>query len=181
MKKRMVSSGVVLAVLIAMFLIIFPQTEILTENELIAFRYSDDISEFESELSVNENYMYYDKLDISIHNVDIQKFFIFYVIRMEYIEGNYCETEFLLKEEYIADFLQRAEIQYNSHNVDVAELIAGKMVIVGNTRYFTEEEKMVIEYTMDDNYGIMYLFESDGLLVIQVGESDEGPKFIAYK
>ena len=80
MKKRMISSGVVLAVLSAMFLIIFPQTEILTENELIAFRYSDDISEFESELSVNENYMYYDKLDISIHNVDIQKFFIFILI-----------------------------------------------------------------------------------------------------
>lgn len=77
MKKRMISSGVVLAVMIAMFLIIFPQTEILTENELIAFRYSDDISEFESELSVNENYMYYDKLDISLHNIDIQKFLFF--------------------------------------------------------------------------------------------------------
>ena len=181
MKKRMISSGVVLAVMIAMFLIIFPQTEILTENELIAFRYSDDISEFESELSVNENYMYYDKLDISLHNIDIQKFLFFYVIRMDYIEGNYCETEFQLEEEYIKNFLESARIEYNSHDVNVAELIKGKTAVVGNTRYFTEEEKMVIEYTMDDNYEIMYLFESDGLLVIQVGESDEGPKFIAYK
>lgn len=100
---------------------------------------------------------------------------------MDYIEGNYCETEFQLEEEYIKNFLESARIEYNSHDVNVAELIKGKTAVVGNTRYFTEEEKMVIEYTMDDNYEIMYLFESDGLLVIQVGESDEGPKFIAYK
>ena len=30
-------------------------------------------------------YMYYDKLDISIHNVDIQKFFIFYVIEKHFV------------------------------------------------------------------------------------------------
>ena len=65
--------------------------------------------------------------------------------------------------------------------MDVAALIEGKEAIVGNIRYFTDEEKMRIEYSLDDVYEVMYLFEAEGVLVIQVGEIDEGPKFIAYK
>ena len=179
--KKKIYIGIAGFVLLTAFLVVYPKIEFLTENELIAFRYSDDISEFETELSLDENYMYYDKYDISIHEINIKKIGFFYMIRMKYIEGNYCETEFLLEESYVADFLERAVIEYSSHDVDVAALIEGKEAIVGNIRYFTDEEKMRIEYSLDDVYEVMYLFEAEGVLVIQVGEIDEGPKFIAYK
>ena len=181
MGKRRIYIGIAVFILLAVFLLVYPRIEFITENELIALRYSDDISEFETELSLDENYMYYEKYDISIHEIDIEKFGFFYVIRMGYIEGNYCETEFLLKETYIEDFIERAVIEYNSHDVDVEALIEGKEAVVGNTRYFTDDEKMLIEYSLDDVYEVMYLFEAEGLFVIQVGEIDEGPKFIAYK
>ena len=41
--------------------------------------------------------------------------------------------------------------------------------------------KESIDYVLDGKYETLYVFYVDDLLVIQVGFSDEGPKFIAYK
>ena len=40
---------------------------------------------------------------------------------------------------------------------------------------------MVITYTLNNRHETMYVFYQYDLLVIQVGLSDEGPKYIAYK
>jgi hypothetical protein len=36
-------------------------------------------------------------------------------------------------------------------------------------------------YKLDDKYEELYVFYLDDLLVIQVGNTDEGPKYIAYE
>lgn len=179
--KKFCITMIVVVFVIGVLLAIYPTLEIQTEDKLIAFRYSDDISEFETELSLDENYTYYEKRDISIHSFDFKKFLFFHVLVMEYVEGNYCDVEFVLEESYIQDFLERAEIQSNESNLDIAKLIEGKEAIVGNTRYLENEYDKCIEYILDGKHETLYVFYQDDLLVIQVGVSDEGPQYIAYK
>lgn len=182
MKKKFIIIGVVIAFLVIFFLV-YPTVEfqVPSKSQLIAFRYSDDISEFETELSLDENYTYYEKRDISIRSFEFKKFLLFHVLVMEYVEGNYCDTEFLLEESYIQDFLERGEIQLNESSLDIAMLIEGKEAIVGNTRYFGNEYDKSIDYELDGEYETLYVFYQDDLLVIQVGSPDEGPRYIAYK
>ena len=100
---------------------------------------------------------------------------------MEYEEGNYCDTQFVLEEDYIRDFLERAEIEENVNNLDIAKLIEGKEAIVGNTRYLGNDYENGIFYVLDGKYEELYVFYVDDLLVIQVGSPDESPKYIAYR
>lgn len=181
MKKRVFISIILAIIVIGILLILYPTIEIQTDNKLIAFRYSDDISEFETEVSHNESYFYYAERDISISGVDTKKFLFFYVLIMEYEEGNYCDTEFLLEEEYIEKFLNHATIEYNKDDLDIAQLIEGKTAIVGNTRYTGNDYKKSIDYILDGKHETLFVFYVDDLLVMQVGMPDEGPKFIAYQ
>lgn len=168
-------------IVIGILLLVYPTIEIQTDDKLIAFRYTDDLTEFESEISYNESYVYYADRDISIYDFDFKNFLVFHVITMEYIEGNYCDTQFVLEEQYIQDFLERAEIKYNDSNIDIAKLIEGKEAIVGNTRYLGNDYVNGIYYVLDGKHEEMYVFYVDDLLIIQVGSPDESPKFIAYK
>lgn len=181
MKKKIWILIVIILVIIGFFLIIYPTVEIQTDNKLIAFRYTEDITEFETEISYNENYTYYADRDITIKNFDFKKFLFFHVISMEYEEGNYCDTQFVLEEDYIRDFLARAEIEENVNNLDIAKLIVGKEAIVGNIRYLGNDYENGIFYVLDGKYEELYVFYVDDLLVIQVGSPDESPKYIAYR
>ena len=181
MKKKIWIPIVIILVIIGFFLIIYPTVEIQTDKKLIAFRYTEDITEFETEISYNENYTYYADRDITIKNFDFKKFLFFHVISMEYEEGNFCDTQFVLEEDYIRDFLERAEIEENVNNLDIAKLIEGKEAIVGNTRYLGNDYENGIFYVLDGKYEELYVFYVDDLLVIQVGSPDESPKYIAYR
>lgn len=172
---------VAVIIVVGIFLVIYPTIEIQTDDKLIALRYTEDTTEFESEISYNESYVYYADRDISIKTFDFDKFLFFHVISMEYIDGNYCDTQFVLEEEYIEEFLERAEIKYNDSNLDIAKLIEGKEAIVGNTRYLGNDYEKAIYYVLDEKHEELYVFYVDDLLVIQVGSPDESPKFIAYK
>ena len=52
MKKWKIIIPIALSV-IAVFLLIYPTIEIKTEDKLIAFRYSNDLEEFESDITDN--------------------------------------------------------------------------------------------------------------------------------
>lgn len=180
MKKKIWIPIIIMLVIIGFFLIIYSTVEIQTDNKLIAFRYTDDTAEFETEFSFNETYVYYADRDITITNFNFKKFLFFHVITMEYTEGNYCDTQFVLEEEYISDFLERAVIEENVNHLDIAKLIEGKQAIIGNTRYLGNDYENAIFYVLDGKYEEMYVFYVDDLLVIQVGSPDECPKYIAY-
>ena len=181
MKKKIWIPIIAVTLLTGIFFLIYPKIEIQTYDKFIVFRYSDDISEFESEISYNESYTYYAERDISIKDYDFNKFLFFHMIIMEYVEGNYCDTQFILEESYIENFLERAEIECNDSNLDIAKLIAGKEAIVENKRYLGNDYENAIYYVLDGKHEELYVFYVDDLLVIQVGSSDESPKYIAYK
>lgn len=180
-KKIALIVGIVFAVLICLGLIIYPNIEIRTEDKLFVCQYSDDISEFEENASYNERYFYNEKRDISIENFDIKKFLFFYVLELEFIEGDARQTQFILEEEYIENWLENAVITSNDSNIDIAKLIEGKEAIVSNTRYLGNEYNSCIFYQLDGKYEELYVFYVDEMLVIQVGSPDECPRFIAYK
>ena len=113
--------------------------------------------------------------------MDFKKILFFYKITLEYEEGNLCDYEYYLEEEYINTFIKNAKIKENNKNIDIAKLIEGKTAIEGNTRYTGNDYETFISYVLEDRHEILYVFYVDDLLVIQVGLSDEGPKFIAYK
>ena len=64
---------------------------------------------------------------------------------------------------------------------DLAALLAGKTAVVGNTRYPGNEYDKSITYVLDGVWETLYVYESAGMTVIQVGSPDESPKFIAYQ
>jgi len=181
MKKKIFRITLCILFIIILLLIIFPFVKIKTENKLIIFSYSDDVSKYESYGCYDESYFYNEDMDVSFYDYNFEKFLIFHKITLGFKKGNVCETEYLLEEEYINNFVNNAKIEYNNANLDIAKLIKGKRPIVQNKRYFGNEYDKQIDYVLDGKYETMYVFYLDDLLVIQVGLSDEGPKFIAYK
>ena len=181
MKKKLILSSIIFIIIIIILLVVLPFIRIDTNNKIIYVNYNGSIDEFDTNHCYHENVSYNEKRDISITKRDVNKYFIFYVIQLEYEKGNLCETEYLLEEEYVNDFINNAKITYNSHNIDIKKLIEGKTAIVGNTRYMDHDYETFIEYELDNKYQIMYIFYKDDLLILQVGSPDEDTKFIAYK
>ena len=146
MKKRYFLF-IILFVLVV-FLVIYPFILIDTGDRLIKFSYDGDVSEFEDVSCYDESYFYDEKRDISIYDFDFNKFMFFHVDVMKYEIGNVCDTEYLLEESYIDNFLNNAVIMSNEKNISLDELISGKNAIVSNTRYFGNDYENMIEYTL---------------------------------
>lgn len=161
--------------------IVYPKIEFKKDGKLYVCSFSDDFSRFEENASYNELYFYNEKHDVSLKTFDVKNFLCFYLFTFEYEEGDKRETMFILDEEYIDYWLENAKITSNSENVDVAALIEGKEAIVANRRYHDNDYNKAIFYDLDGKSDEMYIFECDGLTVIQVGSPDESPKYIAYK
>ena len=181
MKKKILIALITVVLVISLILVALPHIVIYGDSEVTFISYSDDISRFEDVECYDESYYYYEDLDISIHDFEVDKKGFLYFITLEYEEGNICETEYLLEESYIKKFLSDAVIEENANNIDLEQLIFNKKAIVGNIKYFGNEYNDAIYYTLDGRANVMYIFYVDDLLVVQVGHSDEGPKFIAYK
>ena len=171
----------VLVLLMVVGLVIYPNVVIDTGDRLLVCNYTGDFSEYDENHSYNEVYCYNEKYDVSIRTFDVSNFLCFYVISMDYVEGDVRESEFVLEESYIENFLQNAVVTENVNNIDVAKLIEGKEAIVGNTRYLGNDYENGIYYELDGVENELYIFYVDDILVIQVGSPDELPKFIAYK
>ena len=182
MKKRTLWIVLTAVLLLAVLTVaIYPNIEFRKDGKLYVCRFSDDFSEFEENASYNELYFYNEERDISLHHFDVRNFLCFYMLSFDYVEGDFRQTQFVLEEGYITRWLEAAQIEENPENIDLAALIAGKTAIVGNTRYPGNEYDKGITYVLDGKWEELYVYESDGLTVIQVGSPDELPKYIAYK
>lgn len=181
MKKKSIIFLTLIFVVVMLVILIYPKIEIKTGSKLYVCRFSGDFSEFEENPSYGELYFYNEERDISLKGFNVKSFLFFYVLEFDYVDGDYRERQFVLEEDYIKYWLENAEIKENESNLDIAALIAGKTAVVGNTRYFGNEYDKSITYVLDGKWETLYVFECDGLTVIQVGSPDECPKFIAYK
>ena len=181
MKKKFLVSGLIFAMVLVIVLLLLPKIVIYGDNKVTFISYSDDISKFESSSCYDESYYYYKDLDISINSFKIEKRLFLYFITLEYEKGNVCDKEFVLEKAYIDKFLQDAVIESNENNIDIGALLDGREAIVGNVRYSEDELIGSIYYVLDGEESVIRVFYSGELLIIQVGASDEGPKYIAYK
>lgn len=181
MNKKIISIIYIIFLLFILILVVYPFIEIDTGSKIIQFRYSDSIDEFDKFTCYDDSYSYSEKRNITVTNIDFKKFMFFHVITVSYENGNKCATEYYLDESYIEDYINNAEIKYNDNNIDVAKLIENRKVITGNIRYSGNDYLNEVGYILNGKHQILYVFYIDDLLVIQVGLSDEGPKFIAYK
>ena len=180
--KVIISAALALVLLCLAVFLIYPNIEFQKNGKLYACRFSDDFSEFEENASYNELYFYYEKRDISLKTFNADKFLCFYLLSFDYVEGDVRNEMFKLEESYIKNWLENAQIVENANNIDLASLIEGKTAIVKGKRYTGNDYENSIFYTLDGGEEeVMYIFESDGMTIIQVGFSDESPKFIAYK
>lgn len=179
--KKLITIIVAVVVIVGLFLLLYPHIEVHTKDTLYVCQYNDSFGEFEENASYNERYFYNEKRDISIEKMDVKSFLFFHVLELKYEEGDKRETQFVLEEEYINHFIENAEIYDNEKNIDLAKLIEGKTAIVSNTRYLGNEYDTGIYYTLDGKEDEMYIFYIDDMIVIQVGSTDENPRFIAYK
>ena len=179
MKKIIIIS--LSSLLLASLLIIYPNIEFKKGGKFYACRYSGDIEQFEDELSPDERYGYYKKQDISVNNYKVKKFLFFYLIKMDYIEGNYMDSMYFLEEEYINAVLENAQIIENTGGINLNELLKGKTAIEGNVKYPGNEYDNEIVYKLNGETETLFVYEHGGMVCIQVGNTDEGPKYIAYK
>ena len=181
MKRKAWICSIIAFVTVALVALIYPNVEIKTDSKLYVCSFSGDFSEFEENPSYNELYFYNEERDISLKGFEVKNFLIFYIIEFDYVEGDYRERQFILEEDYITYWLENAEIKENESGIDIGSLIEGKKAVVGNTRYLGNDYDVSITYVLDGKWQTLYVFECDGLTVIQVGSPDECPKFIAYK
>ena len=165
----------------ALTALIYPNIEFKKNGKLYVCSFSADFSEFEENPSYNEAYFYNEERDLSLRNFEVGNFLFFYVISFDYVKGDVRKTQFMLDEKFISYWLENAVIEENETGLDIAELIEGKTAVVSNTRYLGNEYDRSITYVLDGKWETLYVFESNGLTVIQVGSTDECPKFIAYK
>lgn len=186
-KKTLKMLGIIILIM-TIFTCAYPHIEIYKDNYLYMMSYSkewensEDLEELEGQMCYDESYSYNKKRNISIVSWEYKKFLLFKWFKIKYTEGNICATEFVLEETYIQNFLSNAKIQESSEEVDLAKLINNKEAIVSNTRYPWNDEHKWVSYTLDGKQQEMFIWiNEDGLLVIQVGLGDEGPKYIAYK
>ncbi|MBR3755860.1 MAG: hypothetical protein IKK48_02015 [Firmicutes bacterium] len=191
MKRKPLRILAAAAVFIAAVLLIYPNITIQTEAQLIACRYSDDTSAFETEISADECYVYDATRNVTWSGFDVKKFGPFYVLIFETEPGNAIASKYALDPGYMDTFLARAEIELVEKDYkeiafdvdDVAALLSGKTPMEAGGRYTCPDYDVAtkIYYTLDGEESFMSIYETDGLLVVQVGYPDEGPKFIAYK
>ena len=180
-KRLLLFSLLCIFLVLLAVVLIYPRLEWKRSGKLYACRFSDDFSEFEENPSYNELYFYNEKHDVSLNHFQAKRFWFFYVLSFDYVEGDVRDTQFRLEEEYIKRWLEHAEIKENEKNINLAKLIENKTAVVGNKRYSGNEYDNSITYVLDGKWETLYVFESEGLTVIQVGFSDELPKYIAYR
>ena len=178
----------ILVIIIFAIIVTYPNIEFYINNTLYMMSYSknwedsEDLKELEQEICYDESYSYNKRRNISIIKWEYKGFLFLQWFKIKYKKGNICETEYLLEESYIKHFLESAEVKYNDDNVDVANLIKNKTVITSNKRYPSYDNSKYIGYILDGKYMDMFITETEeGLIIIQVGLGDEGPKFIAYQ
>lgn len=175
---------ILIVVLVVVFGLLFiDKVKITVGNEIRYISLSDDYSWLDenSITCYDESYTYLKDRDISINGFDSKKVWFLWYHRLTFKEGNVCDYEFYLEEKDFLYMITKGEIVENDSKLDLSKMIKGKEAIVGNTRYPWEDDYKYIGLKIDGEYKEIYVTEREDMLVIQIGNSDEGPKYIAYK
>ena len=96
---------------IILFFIIIPFIKFRSDSTIKYIAYKDHSFKYEEDIMCyDESYFYNKNMDISISSVEVKKYLFFYFTTIHYKEGNVCDYEYYLEEEYITNFINNAEI-----------------------------------------------------------------------
>ena len=174
---------IVILLILAFILLFIDKIKITVGNEIRYMSLSSDVLWIEenSITCYDDGLTYLKDKGITVKNIDFKKVGFLWYHRVTFEEGNLCDYEFYIEEKDFLYMITKAEIVENEDNLDLTEMIKGKKAIVGNTRYPWYDDYKYMGLEIDGNYKEVYITERDDLLVIQIGNVDEGPKYIAYK
>ena len=180
--KVFVTIFIIIAVLVFSLLFI-DKIKITVGNEIRYISLDNDISWIDdnSITCYDESYTYLKDKNISIKDIDFKEVGFLWYHKLTFEEGNVCEYEFYIDEKDFLYMISKGEIVENKDKLDLVQMIKGKVAITGNKRYSWEDEYKYMGLNIDGEYKEIYVTEREDLLVIQIGNSDEGPKYIAYK
>lgn len=173
----------VIILVLAFALLFIDKIKITVGNEIRYVSLSSDVLWLEdnSITCYDDGFTYLKDKGITIKNIDFKKVGFLWYHRITFEEGNLCDYEFYIEEKDFLYLITKGEVISNEDNLDLSKMIKGKEAIVGNTRYPWEDDYKFIQYKLDDKYYELYITEREELLVIQIGNSDESPKYIAYR
>lgn len=173
----------IIVVILAFSLLFIDKIKITSGNEIRFISLDDSIDwiDKDSITCYDESYTYMKDKDISIDSINIKKVWFLWYHRYTFKEGNVCEYEFFIDEKDFLYMITKGEVIENEDKVDLTKMIKGKTAITGNTKYTWVDDYKYIMLKVDGKEIEIYVTERDGLLVIQIGNTDEGPKYIAYK
>lgn len=175
---------IIVILLILVFILLFiDKIKITVGNEIRYMSLSSDVLWIEenSITCYDDGLTYLKDKGITIKNIDFKKVGFLWYHRVTFEEGNLCDYEFYIEEKDFLYMITKAEIVDNEDELDLTKMIKGKKAIVGNKRYPWVDDYKYIGLNIDGKYKEVYITERDDLLVFQIGNSDEGPKYIAYK
>ncbi|MDD5888346.1 MAG: hypothetical protein PUC82_02535 [bacterium] len=179
-KKRIFIIIGIILLTICLALIIYPHIEYQKNGKLYVYSYSEDYTSWEENSCYDDGVSYNKKRNITIKNIELKEFLFFKLFIMDYEDGNLCEKEYYLSENYIKKVIKNAHIIENEHNINLDELIKNKIALELNRRYSLPDNYDVITYKISSKIENMFIYNIENLLVIQIGFSDENPKYIAY-
>ena len=173
---------IIIAVLVFSLLFI-DKIKITVGNEIRYISLDSDVSwiDEDSITCYDESYTYLKNKDITIKDIDLKEIGFLWYYKLTFEEGNVCEYEFYIDEKDFLYMISKGEVVENEDNLDLVQMIKGKKAIVENKKYSWEEDYKYIGLNIDGEYKEIYVTEREDLIVIQIGNSDEAPKYIAYK
>lgn len=173
----------IVALVVIFGLLFIDKVKIIVGNEIRYVSLSSDVFWIEenSTTCYDDSLTYLKDKGITIKDSDLDKVGFLWYHRLTFEEGNLCDYEFYIEEKDFLYMITKGEIVVNEDNIDLSKMIKGKEAIVGNTRYPWEDDYKYIVLNIDGEHKEIYVTEREDMLVIQIGNSDEGPKYIAYK
>ena len=175
---------IIVLVILVFCLLLIDKVKITVGNEIRYISLSSDTLWMEKEeytTCYDDGLTYLKKRDITVKNIDFKKVGFLWYYRVAFEKGNLCDYEFYIEEKDFLYIITKGEVVENESKLDLSKMIKGKEAIVGNTRYPWEDDYKYIGLNIDGEYKEIYVTEREDMLVIQIGNVDEGPKYIAYK
>jgi len=176
---------IVIFVILLIFAVI-PKVELKINNKLKFIRYSSagDVKIFNESISCYDDGLFYNKKrNITLIKSGYKKILFFYLFEITYKEGNQCDSEFLLTAEVINDLIINGVLIENPNNINLKNMIKDRFAIVKNARYPWPEDYLIfyLVYKYNGKTIPIYVWNENNLIIIQMNNSDEGAKYIAYQ
>ncbi len=148
----------------------------------------------------DESYRYDKKNDITISRVEQKSKTIVNKINLKYEKGNLCDSEYILDESFISNFLDKADIEEISYEkclkgkcklIKVKNNLNKLLNEISKEEYIQENKNIPIKdnyeyqisvyYNMSSMSNILYIFEDNEYIILKNIDSNDHPKVIKYK